>query len=153
MGGPHSGHHGATEAHPICVAGRPPGQTPRLNGCSNIVAFCSADPSRQAEVDEFQYMLSRLMSLLFCYSLCEISGLERESFPHLDLMGLDPDSLDFLEAGAERAPPGCLEVKPVALWCARWGQLSGSSARRTSMMGSSVAGPKFRSAGIYRCGL
>lgn len=73
-----------------------------LNGCSNLVAFCSADPKRQDEVEDFQYMLSRLMSLLFCYSMCDISGRGRDSFPHLELAGLDQTGLEYLEGTSSK---------------------------------------------------
>jgi len=73
-----------------------------LNGCSNLVAFCSADQARQIEVKEFQYTLSRLVSLLVCYSMCDISRLDRTRFPHLDLSGIDPASIKHLEGTSSR---------------------------------------------------
>jgi len=68
-----------------------------LNGCSNLVAFCSGDTSKQAEVKNFQFLLSRLMSLLLCLSMCDISGLQNEAFPCLDLEGIDRGSLAYLD--------------------------------------------------------
>jgi len=68
-----------------------------LNGCSNLIAFCSTDPELQDKVDEFQYLLSRLMSLLVSFSMQDISTLERSNFPHLDIECIDPTSIEYLE--------------------------------------------------------
>lgn len=68
-----------------------------LNGCSNLIAFCSAAPEMQQQVDEFQHLLSRLMSLLMCCSLCDISGLPRSRVSHVDLEGIDPESIAYLD--------------------------------------------------------
>jgi len=73
-----------------------------LNGCSNLIAFCSASPENQKEVQAFQYLLSRLMSLLVCYSMCDISQLDRECFPHLDLAHISLESLQHLEGTSAR---------------------------------------------------
>lgn len=73
-----------------------------LNGCSNLVAFCSSSQDKQDEVDEFQYLLSRLMSLLVSYMLRELSELEDERFPFLDLDGLDLESIASLEGNSSK---------------------------------------------------
>ena len=47
-----------------------------LNAFSNLLCFCSKNPEKQEEVAEFQFFLSRLMSLLHCntlQTLCELS--------------------------------------------------------------------------------
>lgn len=54
-------------------------------------------------MQEFQYLLSRLASLLVCYSMCDISSLDRSRFPHLDTKFMDPSSLEYLEAQARGA--------------------------------------------------
>lgn len=73
-----------------------------LNGCSNLIAFCSTAREKQDQVDEFQYILSRLMSLVVCYSMCDIAKLERSNFPHLEVDGLDPKSLVHLDMTSAR---------------------------------------------------
>lgn len=50
-------------------------------------------------MDDFQYLLSRYMSLLMSYSMRDVSKLSPEFFPVLSMEGLDPDSLDYLEDG------------------------------------------------------
>jgi len=67
-----------------------------LNGCSNLIAFCSTKPELQDQVEEFQYILSRLFSMAFCFSMSDISGLDRERFPHLGLDGIDPTSIEYI---------------------------------------------------------
>jgi len=73
-----------------------------LNGCSNLIAFCSQDPEKRDAVEKFQYTLSRLMSLMVCYSMCDISSLDRSRFPHLELEGLDPASMEYLDSVSAR---------------------------------------------------
>lgn len=59
-----------------------------LNGVSNLIAFCGTDPDKEEEVEEFQYLLSRFMSLLVCFVMSDISKLEQSRFPCLDLEGV-----------------------------------------------------------------
>ena len=47
-----------------------------LNAFSNLLCFCSKDPEKLDQVNEFRYYLSRFMSLLHCntlQTLCELS--------------------------------------------------------------------------------
>mmetsp|Transcript_116107 Transcript_116107/g.335322 ORF Transcript_116107/g.335322 Transcript_116107/m.335322 type:complete len:591 (+) Transcript_116107:118-1890(+) len=69
-----------------------------LNGCSNLIAFCNTAPDKQEEVETFQYMLSRLMSLTVCFAMSDISNLERSTFEHLDLDCLDPAGIGYLQS-------------------------------------------------------
>lgn len=67
-----------------------------LNASSNLIAFCSAAVDKQQEVDDFQYLLSRYMSLLVSCSMSDISGLGLENFPTLSLDCVDPSTLRYL---------------------------------------------------------
>eukprot|EP00429_Kryptoperidinium_foliaceum_P018162 CAMPEP_0176041760 /NCGR_PEP_ID=MMETSP0120_2-20121206/20717_1 /TAXON_ID=160619 /ORGANISM="Kryptoperidinium foliaceum, Strain CCMP 1326" /LENGTH=476 /DNA_ID=CAMNT_0017375167 /DNA_START=33 /DNA_END=1463 /DNA_ORIENTATION=- len=73
-----------------------------LNGCSNLIAFCSTSSDSQNEVRAFQFVLSRLMSLLVCYSMCDISKLDRECFPHLDMGQICPESIKYVDSTSAR---------------------------------------------------
>lgn len=48
-------------------------------------------------MDDFQHLLSRLMSLLVSYMMRDISHLELSRFPHLDLEALALDSIGYPE--------------------------------------------------------
>jgi len=74
-----------------------------MNGVSNLFAFCSADPNKAEAVEEFQYLASRLMSLLVCNSMHEVSRRDVHHFPHLDLGGIDQDCLDYLNTVSGKA--------------------------------------------------
>jgi len=92
-----------------------------LNGFSNLIAFCSTDPTKQEQVEEFQYVLSRLMSLLFCYCMSDISNLDRSEFPHLDLSGIDPACLEYLEATSAKQNVALQWLQRMIVECNRSG--------------------------------
>lgn len=68
-----------------------------LNSFSSLIAFCSADSGRVVEVTSFQYVLSRMMSLLLCISMCDVSELDHNYFKHLDLENIDAENLMYLD--------------------------------------------------------
>jgi len=74
-----------------------------MNGVSNLFAFCSADPAKAEAVEDFQYLASRLMSLLVCNAMHEVSRRDISQFPHLDLEGIDQESLDYLNTVSGKA--------------------------------------------------
>eukprot|EP00971_Amphidinium_carterae_P328024 6459700-Amphidinium_carterae.1 len=43
-----------------------------MNAASCVVAFCSAVPEKQQDVEEFLHLFVRLMSLLFCTGLQQV---------------------------------------------------------------------------------
>jgi len=68
-----------------------------FNAYSSLIAFCSPDPAKQDSVDEFQHMLGRLMSLLLCAALQQVSPQQRSrSFELIEVGGIDVKSLNFL---------------------------------------------------------
>jgi len=92
-----------------------------LNGVSNLIAFCSTDPAKQEQVEEFQYVLSRLMSLLFCYCMSDITNLDRSHFFHLDLSGIDPACLEYLEATSAKQNVALQWLQRMIVECNRSG--------------------------------
>mmetsp|Transcript_89297 Transcript_89297/g.257572 ORF Transcript_89297/g.257572 Transcript_89297/m.257572 type:complete len:504 (+) Transcript_89297:56-1567(+) len=73
-----------------------------VNGCSNLIAFRSTDPAKEEAVARFLHMLTRIASLLLVYSLSEVSGRSRESFPQLSTEAFDKRTLEWLEASCSR---------------------------------------------------
>lgn len=67
-----------------------------FNATSSVVAFCTLDRERQAEVEEFQHLLIRLMSMLHCVGLQTIADMEDDHFDFIDIQGVDEGSLCFL---------------------------------------------------------
>lgn len=67
-----------------------------INAASNVFSFCSTKPEKKAEVQEFQHLLARFMSLLTALSVAEMKGKTDMVFEVLDCGGIDVQSLDFL---------------------------------------------------------
>eukprot|EP00929_Paragymnodinium_shiwhaense_P053904 TRINITY_DN27022_c0_g1_i1.p1 TRINITY_DN27022_c0_g1~~TRINITY_DN27022_c0_g1_i1.p1 ORF type:complete len:594 (-),score=92.36 TRINITY_DN27022_c0_g1_i1:188-1969(-) len=67
-----------------------------MNAVSNLIAFSTRNPDRKGEVEAFQHLLCRLMSLLFCASLQQVADLEDDSFETLGTEGFDPEWLTHL---------------------------------------------------------
>mmetsp|Transcript_106527 Transcript_106527/g.306301 ORF Transcript_106527/g.306301 Transcript_106527/m.306301 type:complete len:550 (+) Transcript_106527:86-1735(+) len=84
-----------------------------INGASNVIAFCSADPDRQLQVGAFQHILTRLCSLLLSVSMSDLSFLPYENFEILGMEGINPDSLHYLDDQKEA------KVKVVLQWIQR----------------------------------
>lgn len=60
----------------------------------------------------FQYVLSRMMSLLLCISMCDVSELDHNYFKHLDLENIDAENLMYLDTvddatAKQKAPQFC----------------------------------------------
>jgi len=73
-----------------------------FNAYSSLIAFTSPDPKKEGEVEAYQHMLARLMSLLFCCALQQVSPNRERPFEIIDSEGLDPVSLEFLEDTTDR---------------------------------------------------
>lgn len=71
------------------------------NAASSLVAFCSSDPNHRADVEEFQHCLVRLVSMLYCAALQQVSE-KRGGLQVLDYSGLNRDSIDFLASKTEK---------------------------------------------------
>lgn len=73
-----------------------------FNAYSSLIAFTSPDPQREAEVEAYQHMLARLMSLLFCSALQQVSPNRKRPFEIIDSTGIDPRHLQFLDKSNDR---------------------------------------------------
>merc|ERR1712232_1418695 len=77
-----------------------------FNAVSSCVAFCSKQKELQPRVEEFQHLLIRLASLLYCTALQQIAVLEDEAFEVIDVEGISEHSLHYLA----EAPEKCLVI-------------------------------------------
>jgi len=68
-----------------------------FNAYSSLVAFASLDPAKQPMVDEFQHLLARLMSLLFCAALQQVSPNQAKPFEVLKMDNVSEESLAYLD--------------------------------------------------------
>jgi len=73
-----------------------------FNAYSSLIAFTSPEPAKEAEVEAYQHMLARLMSLLFCSALQQVSPNRNRPFEIIDSAGIDPKSLYFLSESNDR---------------------------------------------------
>jgi len=73
-----------------------------FNAYSSLIAFTSPDVKMQEQVEAYQHMLARLMSMLFCSALQQVSPNKERPFIILDFDGIDPQSLKFLRASSDR---------------------------------------------------
>mmetsp|Transcript_55278 Transcript_55278/g.152204 ORF Transcript_55278/g.152204 Transcript_55278/m.152204 type:complete len:399 (-) Transcript_55278:218-1414(-) len=74
-----------------------------FNATSNLFAFCSVKEEKEHQVHHFQQYLVRLVSLLHCAALQQVADMEEECFEILQVQGIEPTGLKFLdEHGEER---------------------------------------------------
>lgn len=73
-----------------------------FNAYSSLVAFSSARPELQRQVMEFHHLLARLMSLLFCCALQQVSPSKDRPFEILDTQGIELESLLYLEGTRDK---------------------------------------------------
>lgn len=73
-----------------------------FNATSALMAFCNRDPKYEKQVDDFQQLLVRLMSVLYCSALQQICELDENDLEVLDLGGIDDEALRFLEDVPDR---------------------------------------------------
>lgn len=67
------------------------------NAISSIFAFCTNKPEHAKQVADFKHMMVRLMSMLHCSALVEISDMADTTFEVIVPEGIDPDALRFLD--------------------------------------------------------
>ncbi|CAE7041767.1 unnamed protein product [Symbiodinium sp. CCMP2456] len=79
---------------------------------SNILSFCSPDPQKQEQVDEFRQYLTRLMSLLHCSALQTTCELDDDSLEVLDLGAVSSTGLLHFRDSPDRC-------ETVMLWLQR----------------------------------
>merc|ERR1719189_2439908 len=73
-----------------------------MNAISSVIAFCTQAEEKRVQVQEFQHLLVRLMSMLHCQALQQVCDLKDDSFEILDMNGLDQSSLEFLSQAEDR---------------------------------------------------
>merc|ERR1719460_303886 len=73
-----------------------------FNATSNLVSFCSAKQEKKKDVKKFQQQLIRLISLLFCSAMGEISSMEVPNFEIIDPL-MDKDTLVYVQGKKERS--------------------------------------------------
>lgn len=67
-----------------------------VNATSSLFAFSTPDTTKAEEVDKFQHLLVRLMSLLYCTALQNIAVMQEENFEIIELGGIDENLIDYL---------------------------------------------------------
>merc|ERR1719313_1400945 len=66
------------------------------------MAFTSVDPALQEQVEAYQMLLARLMSLLMCCALQQVSPNRDRPFEIIDLEGIEPASMEFLNSAPDK---------------------------------------------------
>merc|ERR1719329_1513778 len=73
-----------------------------FNAYSSIMAFTSTKPEMQDAVDSYVHLLARLMSLLMCCGLQQVSPNRDRPFEIIDLNGIEPASMEFLNTAPDK---------------------------------------------------
>merc|ERR1719316_1558716 len=73
-----------------------------FNAYSSIMAFTSTKPEHKEQVDAYVHLLARLMSLLMCCGLQQVSPRRDRAFEIIDLEGIEPESMDFLNSAPDK---------------------------------------------------
>lgn len=73
-----------------------------FNSASSLFAFCSRKEPKKADVNRFQNLLVRLLSLLFCASLGKVADFPAEEFHVLDLEGFGSCHMAHLDGNIEQ---------------------------------------------------
>jgi len=73
-----------------------------FNAYSSIVAFTSTKPELQDQVDAYLQFLARMMSLLMCCGLQQVSSNRDRPFEIFDLHGMQPSNLEFLNSAPDK---------------------------------------------------
>lgn len=73
-----------------------------FNSYSSMVAFMSTKPELQEQVNAYAHLIARLMSLLMCCALQQVSPNRARPFEILGLEGIEPTSMDFLNTAPDK---------------------------------------------------
>lgn len=73
-----------------------------FNAISSLIAFCDKDPDKDYQVLEFQNLIVRLGSLMYCSALQQVADLDDDTFEVIDVTGIDQENLDFLQDSHDR---------------------------------------------------
>jgi len=73
-----------------------------FNAYSSLLAFCSHSEEDRKDVEAFQHLLMRLMSILYCSALEQVADLKDKYFEIFDIDGVDTESLRFLNTANDK---------------------------------------------------
>jgi len=73
-----------------------------FNAYSNLLAFCNTSPDKVNEVTEFQHKLVRLVSLLYCAAIQQVSTMKDQNYELIDIKDFNQESLVFLGSAHDR---------------------------------------------------
>merc|ERR1719440_188743 len=73
-----------------------------FNAYSSIMSFTSTKPELAEQVREYQMLLARLMSMLMCCGLQQVSPDKDRPFEIIDLHGIERESMDFLNSAPDK---------------------------------------------------
>jgi len=73
-----------------------------FNAYSSVMSFTSTRPEMQQEVESYCHLVARLMSLLMCCGLQQVSPNRDRPFEIIGLDGIDPESIDFLNSAPDK---------------------------------------------------
>lgn len=73
-----------------------------FNAYSSLIAFSSTDPKIAKQVEEYHHLLARLMSMLFCAGLQQVSPDKNCPFEILSTHGIDSEGLQFLTQSPDK---------------------------------------------------
>jgi len=73
-----------------------------VHATSSLIAFCSQKEHKRHDVEQFQHLLVRLMSMLYCAALQQVAVVEDQHFDIIDNTGIDDESLLFLARSVDR---------------------------------------------------
>lgn len=74
-----------------------------IQTASVTIAFCTADEKRREEVEQFQHLFLRLLSMLHCSSLQTIRDVEDDAMEILSPEGIQQEQLGYLKTVDDRA--------------------------------------------------
>jgi len=73
-----------------------------FNAYSSILSFTTTKPEMQEQVEAYTHLLARLMSLLMCCGLQQVSPNRDRPFAIIDLEGIEPASMEFLNSAPDK---------------------------------------------------
>jgi len=73
-----------------------------FNAYSSLLAFSSDKPEMKETVEGFHHLVARLMSLLFCCALQQVSPCKDRPFEIIDVAGIESESLEFLNTATDK---------------------------------------------------
>lgn len=73
-----------------------------FNAISNLVGFCTSKEDMQDKVADFQHLLIRLGSILYCCALQQVAEMDDDAFEVLEVNDIERASLDYLQNASDR---------------------------------------------------